>query len=258
VLDYASIAYQALQTLWWLIPIALIIGVFKKSWFKGMQGEVMVKYAAKFRLAAGTYHPMHNLTLPTPDGSTQIDHVFVSRFGIFVVETKNMKGLILGKEHQAQWTQQFFKRSYLFQNPLRQNYKHIKALELALDVPAEAIHSVIVFVGASTFKSTMPVNVTHGWGFIGYIKSFRDVLLSEAEVQNTLAQITVLRLKPTRKTNRRHVKQLKARFDPRTQKKCPACGHNMVLRTAQRGGYAGRTFWGCSAYPSCRQVQAVS
>jgi len=35
--------------------------------------------------------------IPIDKGTTQIDHVLVSRFGIFVIETKNMKGWIFGK-----------------------------------------------------------------------------------------------------------------------------------------------------------------
>jgi restriction system protein len=38
---------------------------------------------------------------------------------------------------------------------------------------------------------------------------------------------------------------------------CPVCGKLMISRTAQRGANAGRRFWGCSAYPSCRGTAAV-
>jgi restriction system protein len=36
------------------------------------------------------------------------------------------------------------------------------------------------------------------------------------------------------------------------QKRCPQCGHPMILRTAQRGSQAGQQFWGCSQFPRCR------
>jgi restriction system protein len=36
------------------------------------------------------------------------------------------------------------------------------------------------------------------------------------------------------------------------QKRCPQCGHPMVLRTAQRGPQTGQQFWGCSQFPRCR------
>ncbi len=35
---------------------------------------------------------------------------------------------------------------------------------------------------------------------------------------------------------------------------CPQCGKAMVLRTAQKGAKAGKSFWGCSGYPDCRGV----
>lgn len=256
-MDFSPIINQIFK-LWWVIPILLVLGVFKTPWFKGVLGEALVKFAAKLRLPADTYHPIHNVTLPTLDGTTQIDHIFVSRFGIFVVETKNMKGWIFGGEKQPQWTQKIFKKSFKFQNPLRQNYKHTKALESALDVSPNAIHSVVVFAGESKFKSPMPANVTRGGGYITYIKSFRESVISETEVQNVIAKIQSGRLVPSRETHRQHVQHLKARSSKTAERKCPKCGNSMVLRTAKRGANAGNQFWGCSAYPKCKMVQNVT
>lgn len=256
-MDFTPIINEVFK-LWWIIPILLVIAVVKSPWFKGLLGEALVKFAARLRLPSETYHPIHNVTLPTPDGTTQIDHIFVSRFGIFVVETKNMKGWIFGGEDQAQWTQNIFKKSFKFQNPLRQNYKHVKALESALDVPPETIHSVVVFAGKNTFKSPMPANVTRGGGYVTYIKSFREPVLSESEVQRAVSQIQSGRLEPSRETHRQHVQLLKARGDSSVERKCPKCGSSMVLRTAKRGAGAGNQFWGCSAYPKCRVVQNVT
>jgi len=211
------------------------------------------------RLPHNIYHPIHNVTLPTLYGTTQIDHIFVSRYGIFVVETKNMKGWIFGGEKQARWTQKIYKKSFKFQNPLRQNYKHVKALEAALDVPSwEAIHSVIVFAGESTFKTPMPAKVTRGGGYIRYIRSFRDPVLSEEQVHDVVAKIQAGRLSPSFKTHRQHVRNLKSRSNPEAERKCPKCGSAMVLRTVRRGSRAGNRFWGCSTYPECRVTQNVA
>lgn len=259
MIDYSPI-FQSIFKLWWIIPFLLIVAFLKTAWFKGLLGESLVKFGAHIRLPTDVYHPIHNVTLPTPDGTTQIDHIFVSRFGIFVVETKNMKGWIFGGEHQAQWTQKVFKNSFKFQNPLRQNYKHVKTLEAALDVPPETIHSVIVFAGDSTFKSPMPANVTQGGGYLRYIQSFRESVLSDAQVQRAISHIQSGRLAPTRATHRQHVEHLQAKAAPapQTDRTCPRCGHSMVLRTAQRGNHAGRQFWGCSDYPRCKAMQSLS
>ena len=95
-----------------------------------------------------TYHLIKNVTFPTEDGTTQIDHVIVSIYGIFVIETKNYKGWIFGREKQKEWTQQIYKTKNKFQNPLRQNYKHTKTLEKLLNLSDKEIYSVIVFIGA--------------------------------------------------------------------------------------------------------------
>jgi len=101
-MNFSPIIYEVLKTLWWFIPMMLFLAFLGSPKFKGILGEALVKVTAWLRLPSKTYHALHNVTLPTPDGTTQIDHIFVSCFGIFVVETKNMKGWIFGGEKQKQ------------------------------------------------------------------------------------------------------------------------------------------------------------
>lgn len=195
-MDFSPLALLA-PTLFWLLPLALAIGLLKSPWVKGYLGELLVRLFAHLQLDRQTYRRLHNVILPTPDGTTQIDHVFLSRYGIFVVETKNMSGWIFGSERQAQWTQKLYRRTFKFQNPLRQNYKHLKALEAALGINPEHLHSVITFVGGSAFKTEMPANVTQGIGFIRYIKSFQLPVFSETEVDAMLQALQTGRRTPT-------------------------------------------------------------
>jgi len=67
---------------------------------KGVLGEFKVNLATKLFLDKRIYTLLKNVTLPTADGTTQIDHVIVSRYGVFVIETKNMKGWIFGSAQQ--------------------------------------------------------------------------------------------------------------------------------------------------------------
>lgn len=243
--------------LWWVLPIIIAISILKSPWFKGLLGEWLVKISAKYLLDKSIYHAVHNVTLETSDGTTQIDHVFVSKFGVFVVETKNYSGWIFGGEHQTTWTQKIYKTTNKFQNPLRQNYKHIKALEAALNIPAEHLNSVIVFVGGSTFKTDMPANVTYAGGYIRYIKSFTRNIIDENEIAEILRLLESRRLKPSFQTNREHVKSLQARLENNHSKTCPKCGSEMVLRTTKSGTNAGKQFWGCSKFPKCRSISVV-
>ncbi len=86
----------SIDTLLLLIALAVIKGISQSPWVKGKIGELRVKLSAKFLLNASEYRAINNITIPTPDGTTQIDHIFVSRYGIFVVETKNFAGWIFG------------------------------------------------------------------------------------------------------------------------------------------------------------------
>jgi predicted RNA-binding Zn-ribbon protein involved in translation (DUF1610 family) len=231
---------------------------------------------ATFFLDKETYTLFKNVTLPTEDGTTQIDHVIVSKYGVFVIETKNMKGWIFGSEKQKTWTQKIYRHTTKFQNPLHQNYKHTQTLQSALELEPEKIISLVVFVGTSEFKTPMPENVVYIGGYVPFIKSKIEPILSDNEVQNICNKIESGRLKPSIKTHINHVKHVKTLVETKEkeeqQKKqvevkptlqnrentCPKCGENRVLRTAKRGGNKGKQFWGCSGYPKCRAVSQIS
>ena len=118
--------------LWWVIPLLLIIGAFKvfKPFLKGKMGEFAVSAHVKLYLDKENYRLLNDCTLlDEQNQSTQIDHILLSPYGVFVIETKNYKGWIFGGERQKMWTQKIYKKSYKFQNPLHQNYKHQKVLE---------------------------------------------------------------------------------------------------------------------------------
>ena len=221
-----------------------------------------MKVGAALSLPSSVYRRYHNVTLPTGGGTTQVDHVFVSVFGVFVVETKNMGGWIFGSERNRQWTQVFpTGQKYKFQNPLRQNYGHVRAIENSLagvGLPKGAVKSVVVFVGDADFKTEIPQNVTAGFGEAGrYIRSFKARILSEGQVAEICTAIETGRLKPSWGTDRQHVQNLRRRDDGSEPRLCPRCGRKMVLRTARRGSATGTQFWGCEGFPACRMVRNV-
>lgn len=248
-----------LEVLIWLLPLFLVLGpVLRAPRFKGWYGEWRVRLWAALWLDRQRYRRLHDVTLRAADGvTTQIDHVFLSPFGIFVVETKNMRGWIFGEQQQAQWTQQFHRQRFQFQNPLRQNYRHLKTLEALLGVSPEHLYSVIAFVGNSHFKTPMPVNVTSGMGFVSYIRSFREPVFSVAQVEAMLQTLQVARLAPTRAIRRAHVRQLRERHAALEAHRCPACGSPQVIRRVGSGPGAGQQFWGCSSFPKCRTSQSL-
>ena len=242
----------------YLFPLAVLIAFFKSPFFKGLFGEFFVNVLAKFSLDKSRYHLIKNVTIPTEDGTTQIDHIIVSPYGIFVVETKNLKGWIFGSENQPMWTQKIFKHLNKFQNPLRQNYKHIRTLESALNIGLDNFFSVIVFIGDSTFKTPMPDNVTYGLGYIRYIKSKTNNVLDNEQVNEIVQKIEQGRLQSSLKTNIAHARHVKSIVNDKQNYKCPRCGSQLVLREVKKGPNRGETFFGCVNFPRCRYTKEAA
>jgi hypothetical protein len=120
---------------------------------KGAAGEFMVKCHLFFHLGWRCYRFHHHVTIPFRKGTTQIDHIVLSRYGIFVIETKYLSGRIEGGVEDNLWTTQ----RYLFQNPINQNAKHKQAVEEHAGIAPEFVHSIIVFVGDEVeFKNSLP------------------------------------------------------------------------------------------------------
>tara|TARA_R110001606_G_C15404703_1_gene654235 strand:+ start:27909 stop:28541 length:633 start_codon:yes stop_codon:yes gene_type:complete len=178
-------------------------------------GEQIVNQTIKAHLPSNQYHLLQNVTLPTADTmTTQIDHVLVCSYGIFVIETKHYAGLVFGSIDNAQWLQitKWDKRK--FQNPLRQNYKHKKELELLLpEIDQKHIYSVVVFSGDAEFRTKMPENVIHARQMALYIRKFNKERLSKDDMVTALGRIQLMRMEESKETDQAHVKGLKARFN---------------------------------------------
>lgn len=225
----------------------------------GHKGEMRVSKKAMRRLDPEVYQLFDDVTIPTRSGrTTQIDHIILSVYGIFVVETKNYSGWIFGSANNREWTQIVYQEKNRFQNPLRQNYGHICALSDALGIPKRKFHNVVCFAGGAEFKTEMPEGVHFDTTYVGYIKSFHSTLLSKEELRVARKKIESGRLEPGRETTRLHVQNLREPSRKTQGMKCSRCGKPMVLRTARKGKNAGGQFWGCSGYPQCRHtVSAV-
>ena len=181
-----------------------------KSWYKGWDGELTVKLMQWMYLDKNTYHVFNNVILPKfGGGTTQIDHKIISVYGIFVIETKTMNGWISGSEKDTKWTQVFFSKKYSFQNPLRQNYQHIKTISEILKIPEEKFHSVIMFIGDCELKTNMPENVLLK-GYTKYIKNKTNILLTENEVGSIIEGIKAYQLPSNFKSKTEHIQHVKS------------------------------------------------
>ncbi len=227
----------------------------EKAHFIGQMGESVVAEFAQENLSKD-YYLIHNIVLKSNTGTTQIDQIIVSPFGLFVVEIKNHKGWIWGDVNSPQWTQTLRSGKYPFQNPLRQNYKHIKALQELLGYPAHYFKSLIAFSGQAQFRTPFPDNVvSDGEDYLHFIEKYQTVLLSSEQIAFTIDAILKHRL--TDEEHQVYIEKVKQQYqnaDENNPPPCPRCGNKMVLRKSKSPHSDNQPFWGCSRYPNCKAI----
>lgn len=190
---------------------------------KGQRGEQLVieQYQQHF---GDEYLLLNNCTfIDQANGSTQVDHILISPYGIFVIETKHYAGLIFGSKDSKVWTQCLPNSKQTFQNPIFQNKKHISVLGDLLKghIAPYALHSVIVFNGKSQFKYEMPAHVVSGGQWIHYVKTFRTQIMTLDEVAAIYAHLQKSALPQNQATEQLHIENLKRKYAEQHQQKSP-------------------------------------
>lgn len=239
---------------WYLWIIALFILLIKTPFFKGWIGEKILAFSVKNIVKDKKGILLNNLLLPTDKDTTQVDHILLLPSGIFVIETKNMKGWIFGDSKSNNWTQQIYKHKSKFQNPIHQNYKHVRTISTMLELEDETlIHNIVVFVGSATFKTNMPENVFKIFRLRNYLKQQNLDKLSYSKLEEYSNVLQNQKQKNNIVNNYKHVKNLKEKY--KSEEICPKCSGLLVERTVKKGEKQGQTFLGCNNFPKCRYTK---
>ncbi len=156
---------------------------------------------------------LSDVTIPYKNKTSQIDHVFVSNVGIFVIETKNYSGRIKGRISDYKWNQRIGNQSNMFYNPVKQNQTHINALSSITLYEGIPFVNVVVFV-----KSNFSISDEAGspWQIVTALKhldekltSFKGNMLSADEISTIVKGIESVRLPPGKDTNKIHLQNLR-------------------------------------------------
>lgn len=226
----------------WLIVI--LIPIIQKKVI-GFFGEFWVKLELK--KLKKDYKVLNNVIVRTIDNSThQIDHIVVSKYGIFVIETKQINGYIKGNDYDKNWTVKRGKNTYYINNPVHQNYGHIKALSEVLGKNTDKFISIVCISSQAKVRVNSKY-VVRIYKLVKYIKSYTIELLSNyIEVYNTLVSRNIKGYTNSR-MHVKSVKEIKKVTANDLINKCPLCGGELVNRQSKYG-----SFIGCSNYPRCR------
>jgi len=241
-----------------LLGIFFLILVFRKSivaTVRGKEGELNVNLRLQL-LPSEEYKVINNLLISIQGHTSQIDHVVMSEYGIFVIETKNYKGWIYGSANSEYWTQNIYGNKYQLYNPIKQNQGHIRALSRILpNLRPNLFVSIVAFSRQATLKNEYLDNVIY-WSQINrVIRSYSQKLMSVEQVQNAYNTLLEANIK-SRETRKQHVQNVQGEiyrnYKSVNNGYCPHCGGKLVLRSGQYG-----QFYGCSNYPRCRYTHTT-
>ena len=235
----------------WIALLALVVLLkIKMPAWKGKYSENLV--TGEISELSSEYMVFNDLLFESNGRSTQIDHVVVSPYGVFVIETKGYKGWIFGSEDSEYWTQTIYKSKHQFYNPIKQNEGHVRFLRYllknAIEIPFVPI---VVFNNAAELKVNVENSIVINRRYLKESILQHKTRVLKEELVNWIVATINRSSKPSTKDLR---KQHRTNVWAQQQKSkhfvengiCPKCGGQLVLRN----GTFGR-FYGCSNYPKC-------
>ena len=188
-----------------LIAFAIYYGWNYKK-IRGRRGEK--KVSSILMKLPDDYFLFDDVYLTSATHSSQIDHVVISTRGIFVIETKNMKGWIYGSPNADYWTKNMYGNKYYFYNPMKQNFSHVLALKSVLGVSYDKFIPLVVFLDCATLKSRYYGQVLYASELLDYILGFKNQYFTDEEVKELVTRLSLAN-NTDEETRKEHVKSVK-------------------------------------------------
>ena len=221
---------------------------------RGTEGEARISRLLS-SLPRQEYIVLNDVLLPTNRGTTQLDHIVVSVYGIFVIEVKNYQGQMYGRKDGEEWKKYINGKEYPFLNPLLQNQTHARAGAQACGINTAYIFPLTVFAGSAVLKIMDCEPVIYEYSLLQTIKMHRDKVFTQeqAEYYAKLIDDAIIETPETARAHKQYVREVVS------QKKqevnlgyCPRCNGILVRRKGKYGD-----FYGCSNYPDCKYTRKL-
>lgn len=244
----------SLWYLWLLVLIVFLLRLYKPK-IKGIIGEKTVSIILT-KLDKDKYKVINDIIVKNGEKTSQIDHLVVSNYGVFVIETKNYKGWIYGDEYKKYWIQVIYKRKEKLYNPIHQNYGHVEALKnILINFEGIKFIPIVVFSINAELKINVKSEVVYTTKLLKTIKKYNKEIINNTdkeEIYNIILSSDI----NTKDIRKQHVNTIKKqKYDKQNILKsdiCPKCGGNLVVKKGKYG-----IFKGCSNYPKCKYTVKV-
>ncbi len=254
----------------------ILDNIFDDAWVGKRREKLTERELNLVKLFGRDGKVLRNVYLPKDNGETsEVDVLFITQKGIFVIESKNYSGWIFGDEKSKYWTAMLpNKQKSRFYNPILQNKTHLKWMRhfIGDEIP---LFSIVAFSERCELKK-----VTVESNDVKVIKreriyaTVRDIwdrspdILSEKQIEDLYEKLSAL-TNVDEAVKAAHVDRINEKYKSAPAKEemkpleyeqqliCPRCGKPLVLRTSKKGEHAGNQFYGCSAFPKCRYIQEI-
>ncbi len=210
---------------------------------KGWLGEFKVKIILG-KNVAGQHYVLNNVKFRIDEFKTcQIDHIVINKNGVFVIETKNLSGIIYGEENAMEWMQNLGRQRYAIYNPVRQNRTHTYYVSNCIDKDIP-LTSAVVFVKAN-------IDYVHSNDVYTLIELkqliSRDTGANLTPIQIQKAYNDIVCVNDKTISTFEHVNNIYNMQYNLYNNICPRYGKPLILKYGKHG-----EFMGCSGYPECK------
>ena len=234
---------------YWIIIVSCILIIVICKIFSpkiiGWFGELWTKLELK-KLSKDKYTVINDILIKIDNNTHQIDHIIVSKYGIFSIETKQYNGFITGNKYDKNWVRHVGKKKYYYTNPIRQNYGHVKALSKLLNIDETKIYNIVCISSNGKLIIEHDGELVRLNNLIDKIKSYdKEVINNISDIVNNIDNNNIT----DNNSKKEHIKNIENVID-KDLNKCPKCGGVLIRRNGKYGDFIG-----CSNYPKCKYTR---
>lgn len=200
------IAWYLVTTFLFSVVIGLAVGAWWSTRLGRRQGALA---AAVMRHFHRPHKIMHHVTMRTRTGTTEIDHIIVADVGIFIIEAKHYQGLIFGTPDDSQWLQVVHRTQRRFQNPIQQNFGHVRAVRSLFQFADENFIPLVVFTGSATLKTDVGPGVIRLVELGEFLNTPRPVVFNKDQMAMIIGRIELARLDRSAGTDEQHINNVR-------------------------------------------------
>ncbi len=177
--DYLYVYFMGFVVVF--LVFTLIVVIYEKQ-ILGWLGEHWAKQELK-KLPSDKYKVLNDVLLKNGERTCQIDHIVVSPYGIFVIETKQYNGRIYGGKYDKHWIRYGKRNQKMFyENPIRQNYGHCMMVKELLNLDDSSVYNIACITSRYVYpKIRHDGEFTRNFTIIDRILSYTEPKLENYE-----------------------------------------------------------------------------